>query len=898
MIDTQNFWLSDTEARIKEIANTPTNVQSSRTSAQFMEDIQKTMADWVYANQNEAIRGVLDYANSKSVSYEGIDTDAIFLQLEDQAPEVEDKSLFDRFGETLERRWEAWADILTRGVTWDTWAIEWGLLFWANFLWTLADLTGDALAEGFTELDEFGDAGSMQKALMSGIQTISETSGGKVAFNTLLEAQSNLETLQELDPVKWARFQWALDTINGVLTLAWGSAAKTWVKQTGRVTKDILKQASDLWDDALRVTWAKIKDVSWRLSTKADDRLLSKLDLETVKGKIGDIEVDIPKQKKGLVETATTPFREADTKVLAGRALSPRTVGKNAKQKLQSIADVEKHSKKFYENVRTWVLKWNIDTIEDAAQTVVDNIDTVWARIGNAVKKVDWFIDVDEATRLNINIALNAKGAKISPATNILKQFADDIGDGNLSVTDAFELKKLYGNEVSKLYKSWDAGTKQFKALSDAVKWLNTKIDDIIDTKLGSEFAKDKEIFRSLKTIVDDLVNSTLVEGRRSPNTFSEQIGMIQGLLSPIESTKQVFIKEIANLNTRGWSWKELIKVYDQRAIKSFADVRVPVKVNVPAEIKAIPVNTAKWIDEATSKVLAWITVSSENVKAAWKIIREFITKHGEDFKNRLWELLDDLADKVWARSKFIDDTNFKDFSKVWTTKSAIKQTKDTAKKRFNLKELKQFSKEWEGTDRIVFDLWDGTVLKVAKNPRGIDQNLNALNKKLQDAWIIPDVKEVWKDFVIMQKVKQFNQLNASEQKIVNNLVKDVEGLLAREADVTEIKKVLSKYWWEEIGNLDIKTFGWGDIKPKNLSVVNGKPVLLDEGTINLITTLKKYKRKVLLAPVKAWAIVALMTELDAETLYDIGWRLFWWDILKSNSVQENTKILVSTPRG
>jgi hypothetical protein len=226
-------------------------------------------------------------------------------------------------------------------------------------------------------------------------------------------------------------------------------------------------------------------------------------------------------------------------------------------------------------------------------------------------------------------------------------------------------------------------------------------------------------------------------------------------------------------------------------------------------------------------------------------------------------------------------------FKKKWPQPSKVK-----AIDKFDLDFYKKWSKIWEWTDRVVYDIWEGKVLKVAKNPRGIDQNLNALNTKLQDAGIIPKVHEVWKDFVVMDKVKTFEQLTLWEKKIVNSLVKDVDNLLKKEADITEIRKVLKKYWWEDIADLDIKTFWWWDIKPKNLSVVKGKPVLLDEWTINLIKVLKKYKRKLILAPAKIWWIVALMSEADADTLYSIYNRLIWWDVLKNNSVEENRKFI------
>ena len=45
---------------------------------------------------------------------------------------------------------------------------------------------------------------------------------------------------------------------------------------------------------------------------------------------------------------------------------------------------------------------------------------------------------------------------------------------------------------------------------------------------------------------------------------------MIEGLLSPVDAIKQTFIKEIWELNTRWGAWKELIKIYDQKALSDF----------------------------------------------------------------------------------------------------------------------------------------------------------------------------------------------------------------------------------------------------------------------------------------------------------------------------------------
>lgn len=43
-------------------------------------------------------------------------------------------------------------------------------------------------------------------------------------------------------------------------------------------------------------------------------------------------------------------------------------------------------------------------------------------------------------------------------------------------------------------------------------------------------------------------------------------------------------------------------------------------------------------------------------VKKVQEVIKEFIDKYGDDIKNKLWELADEIADRVWARAKFMDD--------------------------------------------------------------------------------------------------------------------------------------------------------------------------------------------------------------------------------------------------
>lgn len=481
--------------------------------------------------------------------------DPIDEMLDMQLKEEKDTWIWTKIAETakggLSRIKEAWV-----------WLAEWDFNIWEAFARGWAGALQTALSPISWLLEEWVE---------ESIQLLSDDFKQNVADLTKPTIQDvvkwydwqSQEQKRNLDNVwVWLELLFTLVGWNAIKKplqeIAW--EAVEWVKRwTEAVTKTVGEWIEQVWDIA--------KDITWKVTPESD--ILSKLDLETVKGKIWDVEVDIPKQKGSISEIITTPLREKDVKVLAGRALSPRTAWKWAKQRLKSITDVEKNAKKFYENIRTWVIEWDISTIENASQSVVDNIDVIWERIGNAIKQVEWNIKVSDDIINSINTAIESKGARVSPATTPLNKFIEDLGDWNLTIEEAFELKKVYQNEVSKLYKSGDSWTKQYKALSDWVKFLNTRIDEIIDNQLWDAFAKDKETFRNLKLIVDDIVNSSLVEWRRAPNTLAEQIWFIEWLLSPVDAVKQWFIQEIWELNTRGGAWKELIKIYDQQAINN-----------------------------------------------------------------------------------------------------------------------------------------------------------------------------------------------------------------------------------------------------------------------------------------------------------------------------------------
>lgn len=410
-----------------------------------------------------------------------------------------------------------------------------------------------------------------------GIQALSDDFKENVTEAVSPTVQSVVKWYQDQSPEQQRNLDNIGVWLEVLLELVWWNAIKQPLWEILWSTVTWTKKLIWEWVESLTEGLTSTKSVLWDILPSKQDPdvdLLESLWLATEKGKIWDMEVDIPVVDRSISENIVAKFTNVSDKQLAGKAVSPRTIWKNSKQKLQSIADVEINTKQFYDNVRTGILDGDIDTLENAAQTIVNNIDTVGARIWNAVKQVDWTIEIDNQLTDDIITALWTKWAEVSPATPILQKFFDSLWDGTLSIDEAYELKKAYSNEITKLYKWGDAGTKQYKALNDWVKFLNTKIDEIIDTKLWSEFANDKILFRQLKTLVDDMVASALVEGRSAPFSLAERIWQVESIFSPVNSVKQKLIKTSDDLNKRGWAWAELIKRYDEASIKNLWETK------------------------------------------------------------------------------------------------------------------------------------------------------------------------------------------------------------------------------------------------------------------------------------------------------------------------------------
>lgn len=357
------------------------------------------------------------------------------------------------------------------------------------------------------------------------------------------------------------------DALEWVINITWAvspftKTGQTVIKAPANLAKDIVVWATEL-------PWKTVNKVKSFFPTP-EQKIIKWLWWETSPWFVAWKTVNVPVPEKGIIERFTGwLWREKDPKVLAWRALTPTYAGKTPKQILGTVSDVEKNTRELYEWVRTGRYTWDISTLENAANTVVTNLDNIGGKIWEAVKETTWKIPLSK-NRAVIKKVLSDPIEKRWWAYKILENFYKDTAPIDwLSIQRAFKAKKIYQAEIRKLIKAWDSWTDAYEAL---VKWVQELNDWIDNAVANTPWFKDlKKQYSHLKKIVSDMAKSAAVEWRRSPQTFVEQLGMVETLMdavtNPLSTAWKLYAKEIGELNTRWGAWKELMKIYDTEAI-------------------------------------------------------------------------------------------------------------------------------------------------------------------------------------------------------------------------------------------------------------------------------------------------------------------------------------------
>lgn len=159
------------------------------------------------------------------------------------------------------------------------------------------------------------------------------------------------------------------------------------------------------------------------------------------------------------------------------------------------------------------------------------------------------------------------------------------------------------------------------------------------------------------------------------------------------------------------------------------------------------------------------------------------------------------------------------------------------ARERFNIPALKKIS--FGGSDRDVYDLEDGKVLKVVKTARGIRQNDYSHDYYAEDAGLIPKTYEVGDNYIVKEKVYPPDARTKAMIKDIQELPSVMRHDQGKYYEI--MNKLDQKYGadGEDMYNFsDLLNYGdilVGDLKAvRNWGVTKeGKPILLDEGTLN-----------------------------------------------------------------
>jgi hypothetical protein len=174
------------------------------------------------------------------------------------------------------------------------------------------------------------------------------------------------------------------------------------------------------------------------------------------------------------------------------------------------------------------------------------------------------------------------------------------------------------------------------------------------------------------------------------------------------------------------------------------------------------------------------------------------------------------------------------------------------ARERFDIPNLKKIS---SGSDRVVFDLGDGKVLKVADTARGLAQNMQEGDAQLIETGLIPQVYETGLNYVVVERVKHASEdtiipvydINTGEQydkESLSTMIAEIDDYSQADFDVKDqdLIDILKSYGLGAMADYDIL---FGDLKdPANWGMKDGKLIHLDAGTFGGMNMIRQYARR------------------------------------------------------
>lgn len=206
---------------------------------------------------------------------------------------------------------------------------------------------------------------------------------------------------------------------------------------------------------------------------------------------------------------------------------------------------------------------------------------------------------------------------------------------------------------------------------------------------------------------------------------------------------------------------------------------------------------------------------------------KPFIAKDGNAMQAKLDEIREDVKFQIAGGFRSTNDMPI----------AYRYDTDQVARERYDIPKLKQIG---AGSDRVVFDLGDGKVLKVAKTPRGLEQNIYEGDYYLSGN-IIPEVFERGLNYVVVEKIEPPLKTTKGFDKL-NDLLGRIQKFSQKDFDQhnAELQDIMEEYEMTDIFNYDLL---WNDFKAKrNWGLKDGQPLHLDGGSFGGIQMLDRFK--------------------------------------------------------
>jgi hypothetical protein len=509
----------------------------------------------------------------------------------------------------------------------------------------------------------------------------------------------------------------------------------------------------------------------------------------------------------------------------------------------------------------------------DAAEIMRKNLNETVDRVGYAQA----YGDNRELQRLMVSIAKKAnKGIDFGDITS---EAGLDAGISLLTGNPAYMARTLasgifkgflnrYKNQAG--IKAIRGAMKNIKKIPNETKLPSSGVKPLITPapKAKLQLPEPKTTEPTVPTQKKNLASDLSTEAKKYKSAEDINIYKDSILQSPTLSTKE--ITTIKNAKSFDEIWN-IVKTKGPDTQGMFL-TRIESKVKNLDSKSVTPVTKSDFVNKTNGQFNSIREVGGYKVRARmydnnpWQIVDDTAKLgDGSDFrklpstkefrtKEDLWKYIKDnpksqLTD-IWNKANKKQSGIFPDFPNknagFVATGSKIRQGADigseevtdmVARERFDIPNLEKIS--FGGSDRDVYDLGNGKVLKVSKTSRGLDQNVSSADYYAEDNGLIPKTFEVGKNYIVKEKVlppdiNTKKMLNELKQLDVTYLVGKTGGYDNHYAEVNKAIKIFDKYGYsgEDLRNYEPL---WGDITAiRNWGTTkDGKPILLDEGTLN-----------------------------------------------------------------